>query len=522
MIIIFGWVNPHFMHSNEDLFAAELTEESEIENQVVEHTIKKIIFEGNTAISSKELDLVVLEFIDKPINLAILQEIAQKLAEYYWQLGYKTSDAYPLTQQDLSQGVVQIRIVEGSLVEIDIEGLEHTKENYVINLLQNQIGEKPLNINRLLESIKLLQRDSRFMSVNAELLQGNTLQQSRLKLFIEEAPNITGHLFTNNHGALSSGEEQIDLELNVESLTGYSDRFSVRGIGSEGSYQIFADYQIPLNTQQSKLRIHYEGGESQVIREPFRRFDITGNYQKAWIQIRHPLLITLNREIATSVEVGWQKSQTFVLDRPFSFSSQIPDAGYEIWTIRMSSEWLESLPSRAIAGRLQLTAGWDSLSATEDPFFIGRGQFQWLEKLDSTLIFSFSLSGQISGGDFGGTLTVLPSEQFSIGGINTVPGYDLNLRRGDSGVNAIVRFHQTVIDNSDWGKVELMPFFAVGTIWNGNTQILQPETLASLGINCQWQWETWLINLGISTPLSKVSNEFTQEVYFSISNRFTL
>lgn len=483
--------------------------------------IRQIIIEGSTAFSAKELQRAAAPFLGQPASLGALQEIALALAEYYWQAGYKTSDAYPLAGQDLAQGIARLRVVEGSLAGIEVVGLQHVRDSYVKEWLLDRAGGAPLNVGRLLEAVKLLQLDPRFAAVKAELLQGDSPQYSLLKVSLVEAPNFSGQVGGNNEGAYSSGQEQGEVQLAAGSLTGRADRLALEAIASEGSYQVLADYQIPINAKRGRLRFHYEGGESAVIRAPLERFDIEGNYQKAWFEWRQPLVKTLNREVAVAVEAGWQQSQTFVLGRPFSFSPQIPDGGYQIWTLRFSSEWLESQPSGALAARVQVTTGWDSLGATGDPFFIGRGQFQWLEKIDESLLFSLNLSGQVTAGNLAGAFGVLPSEQFPIGGIATVPGYDLNLRRGDSGVNALLKLQQTVLDTPDWGRMSLEPFVAVGTVWNETIPLPPPQTLASFGLNWQWQWQSWQVSLGAAIPLSNVPNTFQQEFYFSIRHHFS-
>jgi hemolysin activation/secretion protein len=484
--------------------------------------IQQIIIEGSTAFTPNELQQAVAPFLGQPASLATLQELARVLAEYYWQAGYKTSDAYPLAGQDLSQGIARLQVVEGRLAGIEVEGLQSVGDSYVKEWLLDRAGGVPLNVDRLLEAVKLLQLDPRFEAVKAELLQGDSPQYSLLKVSVVEAPNFSGQVGGNNEGAYSSGQEQGEVQLTVGSLTGRADRLNLEAVASEGSYQVWADYQIPINPKRGRLRFYYSGGESAVIREPLARFNIEGNYQKAWLEWRQPLVKTLNREVAVAVEAGWQQSQTFVLGRPFSFSPQIPDEGYEIWTLRFSGEWLSSEPSRALAARVQVTVGIDSLSATDDPFLIGRGQFQWLEKLDDSLLFSLSLSAQVTAGELAGAgFGVLPSEQFPIGGLPTVPGYDLNLRRGDSGVNVILKLQQTALDTPDWGQMSLEPFVAVGTVWNETIYLPPPQTLASLGLNWQWHWQSWQVNLGVAVPLSDVPNTFKQEFYFSIRTHFS-
>ena len=483
--------------------------------------ISVIVIKGNTVFTDEELGALAAEFVGKPINLENMQLLAQVIAEYYLKHGYTTSDAYPSPQQNFREGEVQIFIVEGILETVEIKGLKSVKENYVRERLN--IG-KVLNTAQLLEKLQILQLNPLFAQIKAELKPGNQPQSSVLNLEIVENPNLNLSLGVDNYGAYNSGEIEADMSFTINSLTGNGDRFSTQFFLSEGSQQIIADYQLPLNSNNGILRLHYEGGESRIIKKPLKRFDIEGNYQKAFVQWRQPVVKTVTDELAWVVEAGWQQSQSFLDDEPFSFFTEIPDSGYHSYTLRIAGEYFKSLPDQALAARGELTLGFDSLDTTSDPYVILRGQTQYLKKINEAWLFSVTLSGQITGSSLGGAeFGILPSEQFPIGGINTVPGYDLNLRRGDNGVNIRGELFYTFLNQPDWGKMQLVPFLAVGKVWNESGIIFEPQNLASMGLSWNWQWHDWQTNLGVAIPLvvENVPSEFRQEFYFSVQKKFS-
>ena len=77
-----------------------------------------------------------------------------------------------------------------------------------------------------------------------------------------------------------------------------------------------------------------------------------------------------------------------------------------------------------------------------------------------------------------------------------------------------------MLDAPEVGKMELVPFVAVGRVWNETITLLPPQTLTSLGLNWQWQWHSWEASLGAAVPLVDVPSEFEREFYFSIRKRF--
>ena len=500
---------------------------SKVESQaipVISHNaeITSVIIEGNTVVSDVQLEAVVADFIGQPITLENVQQLAKAITSFYFTQGYTTSEAYPDSQQNLTEGKIRIFVLEGYLEAIEIEGLSSVKDSYVQDRLIS-IGEV-VNTNQLVEQLQLLQLNSLMASVKAELKQGTQPQSTILSLIIKENPNLNVNFGIDNYGAFNSGEIQGNTSFNINSLTGNGDRFYSQFFVSEGSKQIIADYQFPLNPLNGILRFHYEGGRSKIIKEPLERFDIEGNYQKAFVQWRQPVSKTLTDELAYVLEVGWQQSQSFLDDEPFSFFADIPDLGYHSYTFRLAGEYFKSLPNQALAARAELTVGIDSLDTTTDPFVIFRGQAQYLINFSEAWLFSLSLSGQITGSSLGGAeFGILPSEQFPLGGINTIPGYDLNFRRGDNGVNARGEIFYTFLNQADWGKMALVPFLAVGKVWNEQGIILEPQNLASMGLSLNWNWQGWQTNVGFAIPLieDNVAPEFKQEFYFSVQKKFS-
>ena len=483
--------------------------------------IVKVIIEGNTVFSDAELEAIISDFVGKPITLENVQLLAKAIAEFYVANGYTTSDAYSFPHQNLLDGEVRILVVEGILEAVEIKGLHSVGENYVRERLN--VG-KVLNTEQLVEQLQLLQLNPLFASVEAQLKQGSQPQSSILSMKIVENPNFNLTFGIDNYGAFNSGEIEGDANFTINSLTGNGDRLSTQLIISEGSRQIIADYQFPLNRDNEIFRLHYEGGNSKIIKKPLKRFDIEGNYQKAFVQWRRPVVKTVTDELALVVEAGWQQSQSFLEDEPFSFFSDVPDSGYHSYTLRLAGEYFQSLPDRALAARGELTLGLDSLDRTSDPYVIFRAQAQYLKKLNEAWLFSFTFSGQVTGSSLGGAeFGILPSEQFPIGGINTVPGYDLNFRRGDNGVNVRGELFYTFLNQPDGGRMELVPFFAVGKVWNEQGIILKPQNLASVGLSWNWQWNDWQTRLGVAIPLvvDNVASLFRQEFYFSLQKRFS-
>ncbi|HAJ61090.1 MAG TPA: ShlB/FhaC/HecB family hemolysin secretion/activation protein, partial [Cyanobacteria bacterium UBA8543] len=115
------------------------------------------------------------------------------------------------------------------------------------------------------------------------------------------------------------------------------------------------------------------------------------------------------------------------------------------------------------------------------------GQFQWVQSLGGGAIFIARTGAQLSFD------SLLPIEQFSVGGIDTVRGYRQNQRVADNGIVGSVEARFPIVNQPDGiGTIQLAPFFDIGTVWNHQGEIPSPSTLASIGLGLRWQLEPYL------------------------------
>lgn len=76
--------------------------------------IKKIVIDGATLVSEKELRSAVSEYEGKDLALSEMQKVADKITEIYRKKGYTTSRAY-LPPQTIKDGILTIKIIKGKV-----------------------------------------------------------------------------------------------------------------------------------------------------------------------------------------------------------------------------------------------------------------------------------------------------------------------------------------------------------------------------------------------------------------------
>lgn len=105
--------------------------------------------------------------------------------------------------------------------------------------------------------------------------------------------------------------------------------------------------------------------------------------------------------------------------------------------------------------------------------------------------------------------SLLSIEQFAIGGLGSIRGYEQNQSIGDNGIFGSVELRTPIIRDSDGiGLIQLTPFFDVGTVWGDREPEDENNTLASLGLGINWELgETLNAQVYYGIPLIDVEEQ---------------
>ena len=119
---------------------------------------------------------------------------------------------------------------------------------------------------------------------------------------------------------------------------------------------------------------------------------------------------------------------------------------------------------------------------TDQEFYVWRGQAQYVRLLSDNT--SLLLRSELQLAD----RPLIPIEQFSLGGINTVRGYRQDLLLSDNGFFASVELRTTIARIPKWqASLQLTPFFDLGTAWNKDSEVIPRQSLYSIGIGLRFE-----------------------------------
>ncbi|MDR4498989.1 MAG: BamA/TamA family outer membrane protein [Candidatus Scalindua sp.] len=460
--------------------------------------IREINITGNTVFTREELAEVLESYENRELTNEDLETLRLKLTLFYINNGYVNSGAV-IPDQSVADGVITFHIIEGELTRIEVEGNRWFRDSYIRKRLALGAG-RPLNINSLQQSLRLLQEDSRIHQVNAELTPGLKPGESFLKAGVKDRfPYGVGMVF-NNYQSSTIGAERWTTTVSNQNLLGLGDLLSLSYGGSEGlKRQINASYTIPINARDTTLSLQYRMNDFDVVEEPFAPLDIRTETENYNITLRHPIYRSTNHEFALAITGEQLHSETFLLHEPFSFSAGEKRGKSNITALRFAQEWTNRTQNQVIASRSRFSVGIDVLGATNNrsgnsngvadgQFFSWLGQFQWarrLKLLDIQTLFRTDI--QLA------NKPLLPLEQIAVGGRYSVRGYRENLMVRD---NAFITSFETcvpIVQNKRWADyVELVPFVDYGKSWFGRAwnrkepHTPDPKAIASIGVGVRW------------------------------------
>ncbi|HEY9709662.1 MAG TPA: POTRA domain-containing protein, partial [Oculatellaceae cyanobacterium] len=219
-------------------------------------TIERFDFVGNTAFSNEELAEVIKPFTGKPITFAELLQAEAAVSKKYTDAGYINSGAIIPANQTLapSGAVVKIQIIEGGLEDIKVTGTRRLNSTYVRSRLRIATS-RPLNREKLLEALQLLQLDPLIKNISAELSAGSRPELSLLEVKVQEADSFNTEFFADNGRTPSIGSFRRGVRINEGNVLGFGDSANFSYTNTDGSNAFDFSYTVPINPRNGIIKL---------------------------------------------------------------------------------------------------------------------------------------------------------------------------------------------------------------------------------------------------------------------------
>ena len=477
--------------SSDKLFEKKADQSSEKESDLVKVFVKEFTFDGNKKYPTSEFLKLVENKINKELNYADLRNILQDISFYYRSKGYLATAFLP--EQDITDGKVQIFIVEGRIGKVEIKS--DTKNQ--LNISRERISKFIFNKIKANDILNIVQLDRNIRNLNntpginaiAQLVEGDQLGETDVIISASNTKTLSTTSLLDNNGSRSSGYERLTNILNFDSAFNKGERFSITDVVSEGSHYYASSVTLPVgyNGLSSTLRISkmmYDLGA------PFHSTDPTGYSTEFFLGFNKELMIKPNKGLTSSLSFS-RNDYVNDLNTGSNSDKDIVKTSSNLTfnnQDKFFSGGTNTLSLTGIYGVLDLSDNasnfeTDHLTAKSDGEYwklsLNANRFQ---RITDSVSAVFKFNGQYTDKNLDG------AEQISLGGPTAVRAYPSNEAAGDQGFVASLEFNKTLTKNKkitffyDYGKIQLHKI--AWDNWNStNTSLKNNYDLHGVGLS---------------------------------------
>ncbi len=378
--------------------------------------VREIRVEGATLFDSADFEELASPFEGKEHTLKSLTELTDAIEKKYCEIGYWTTQVY-IPPQDLRDNVLIIRVREGTLGRLRIEGNKYYKAQVIESFL-NQAPGSPLNFKTLEADLNRSNRLNDGYRLQAALKAGEKSGETDIHLKVAERLPFQISPTWDNQGRPFIGMMRGGLEFRNDSVTGIGDRLYARVLAAQGTRVLSGSYALPLNRKGLELATHFAASNVDVDLGIRNSPEIAGSAYHYGLMASQP--IDKQRYCTMDLGLSWWRVRSF-FEEVTAESNDIRalQAGF---TFNRPDRWGRTF------NRFQGTLGIG--------VFGGDTRFAKVENYLSRMIVLPRRNLLILKASAQMTPDALPAvEQFQIGGAQSVRGYTEGLLIGDRGVS---------------------------------------------------------------------------------------
>jgi len=492
--------------------------------------LRKVNVVGNTVIDDASIRAVLAPYIGKVVTTADLEQIRLRFTRLYIDRGYINSGAV-LPDQNVTNGVVTYRFVEGRITDINVAGTQHFRPEYFSSRLA-AAAEAPFNIGNVEQEQQILLQDPLIRRLNIELVPGLAPGEARLNADVSEASRYSLSAQVADDQSPTVGEIRGQLQGSFANILGVGDLLSAQYGRSGALNDGFVGYSVPIAPDDTRLSLRYDKNGTVVVTPALVPLNITSSYSSVGVGLSRPFYRTAEQNLTLGISLERRQEQNFLLGMPFDFVTGSENGNTNVTALRLSQSWLDRNSEHALALRSTFSVGLQALGATvtnvspSGQFFDWLGQAQYVRRIWNDIEGLVRADLQLS------DKPLFQIEQFALGGIDTVRGYREYLTVTDDAALISAELHIPVgklrfpylSRDADAGVVQIVPFYDYGAGWDVHRPTPYPPNISGVGAGVRW-----LIGSGVTAEFYyakalrnvDVGNSLEDRgIYFRITTNF--
>ncbi len=480
--------------------------------------LEKINFEGNTQISTEELEKLGLEVIGEDIFFDELLEVCSKVTNYYHSKGYLTSYA-TVPPQRIVDGVATIKIIESKVGELNIEGEKWTREWYLRHIIMGKAGLREgdvFNAKNLQRAMKEINRED-YVQVETEVeRQSEGEENTAITLNVRDRFPVNLGFAWDDYGRSYTGAQRASFVVGMDNLTGLGDKIYGGTILSSGATGWMAGYSLPVSSYGTRLSFDFSDSHVR-LGGPYRALGVKGNAQSYFFKLTHPLIQTAKSDLFVYSGIDFLNASTTFLNN--SARTYLSDYNLRVWRSGLYGMTDDDYGRWIGNFGFDFGVGGDGHGAIQDTTFVKfTANATRVQRLFKRSMGVVRVGGQYSPNK------LFAAEQMQLGGPYTLRGYQPAELIGDYGVSGTVEFRTPIpLLDRVWpwldDRLRLAVFYDWGWIGtNGNVYDYPQSFLHTVGAGFYMNLTDWIsAQVGLGFPLGRDYNENTARFYFSIN-----
>jgi hemolysin activation/secretion protein len=468
--------------------------------------------------SAAELLALLAPARGQTLSLAELRAALGRITAHYQSRGYFLARAV-LPPQDVTDGLVRVRVLEGRLDPVDGLQLRTAQGRSRLDpaLARRIVGRglvpgESLQLPALETGLHLL-NDLPGVVARGHLEAGSSADTTRLVVELDDGPLWHSTVSADNHGSRYTDSERLGLQAQLDNPNGQGDQLALQLTASpRGDYR-YARVAYSVLAAPQGLRLSGQLSDLQYrVGAELSALAARGGASVLGVAARQPLRRSREFNVYASAALDLKRLHNGAL------GSRTSDKQIDLLTLGLSADRSDSQGAGGFswaelswsAGTLDLSANPASLAQdqagprTQGSFTRSNLAASRVQRLGPSLSLSAQLQAQWS------PRNLDSSEKFLLGGAQGVRAYPGGEAAGDSGVRASIEARWLATSHPVAGTLQLSAFVDAGRIrqWQRpqGLQLATPNTysLSGAGLGALLTLPAGLqLRADVATPLAR-------------------
>jgi len=407
-------------------------------------TVKRFVFTGNRMLSEEVLQAAVAPLLNRSITVSELKTSISLISAVYRKNGYLVTATWP--EQDITEGVVQIHVVESVMGELKFDGsygkdFKRVKPLVFERYIQAAAPKgQPLNQDKLGAALTLLD-DLSGADAAGSLQAGSAEGSTDVVLKVKDQPLLNGYVLLDNSNGRQTGREKFTATLAMASPSGYGDNLTATALHSDGTDYLRLAYKLPVGSSGLQLGVNASAMHYRVTSPEYAESKLSGQSSAYGLLAQYPLM----RKQSSKINLSLELDQKYFKNKGDEAGTVVVTSDYKLQVAALSlsgdrtDTWLAGAQSSASVnlgvGRVDMDGSRDTHAEGDRLGANTQGDFVRLRwNLNRNQFLTDSISLNLSGsGEFANN-NLDSSEKFYLGGVNGVRAYPTSEGAGSAGV----------------------------------------------------------------------------------------